>query len=64
MADAAEAELVASRLSAALAVPYELDGARIEVGASAGVAVAGPGDHAEQLVRLADAAMYRAKLAA
>ena len=63
VADAGEAYAAAERLSQMLAEPYEVLGERIRVGASAGVAVAEPSDDAESLLREADAAMYRAKLA-
>jgi diguanylate cyclase (GGDEF)-like protein/PAS domain S-box-containing protein len=62
VADAEEAEMVASRLSEALAVPYSVLGETVAIGASAGTAIAGPDDTAEELLREADAAMYRAKL--
>jgi diguanylate cyclase (GGDEF)-like protein/PAS domain S-box-containing protein len=61
--DAEEARMVAERLTAALAVPYEVLGEAIEISASAGIAVAAPDETAEELLREADAAMYRAKLA-
>jgi diguanylate cyclase (GGDEF)-like protein/PAS domain S-box-containing protein len=63
VADAEEAEAVASRLSESLAAPYTVFDQTITIGASAGVAVAGPDDDAEALLREADAAMYRVKLA-
>ena len=61
--DACEAHAAAERLGTALGKPYEVLGERIDVGASAGVAVADADDDAESLLRAADAAMYRAKLA-
>jgi diguanylate cyclase (GGDEF)-like protein len=58
-----EAETAATRLTDALREPYEVLGETVTVTASAGVAVADPGEDAESLLREADAAMYRAKLA-
>ena len=53
---------VARRLCASTAEPVILaNGALAEVGASVGVAVPGPDDDAETLLRAADEAMYRAK---
>ncbi|GAA0309012.1 hypothetical protein GCM10009528_27970 [Kineococcus aurantiacus] len=53
---------VAARLSASLAEPFVLSGVRVHVGASIGVASAGPGTaSAAELLRRADVAMYRAK---
>jgi diguanylate cyclase (GGDEF)-like protein len=61
--DVEEAVNVAERLSAALREPYVLDGHEIVLTVSAGIAVGGRGDDrtAEDLIRDADAAMYRAK---
>jgi diguanylate cyclase (GGDEF)-like protein/PAS domain S-box-containing protein len=61
-ADEAAAERVAGRILAVLEPPFEVDGRRIAVGASIGVAVAaaGEGDDADLLDR-ADVAMYAAK---
>ncbi|ROP45033.1 GGDEF domain-containing protein [Pseudokineococcus lusitanus] len=57
-----EAEELARRLHAALAVPHELGPGRVVVGASVGVSAApGQGAGGEALLRRADAAMYRAK---
>ena len=55
---------VARKLLAALRPPVSLEGVDIAVGPSIGAALAAPGDtdHAD-LLRRADAAMYRAKLA-
>jgi diguanylate cyclase (GGDEF)-like protein len=53
---------VADRILESLARPFDLDGRSRHVGASMGIAVAP--DHAEtsrELIRLADAAMYRVK---
>jgi diguanylate cyclase (GGDEF)-like protein/PAS domain S-box-containing protein len=54
-------ELLAERIAAALAPPVNLAGTDVTVSVSIGVAIAGPGDDAESLLRDADAAMYRAK---
>jgi diguanylate cyclase (GGDEF)-like protein len=61
--DVDEAVGVAGRLVAALREPYLVDGQEIVLTASAGIAVGGVGDDrsAEELIRDADAAMYRAK---
>lgn len=64
VADAAEAQAVADRLTAALAEPIVIDGRAHEVAASVGIAL---GDTAhtrpEDVLRDADAALYRAKAA-
>jgi diguanylate cyclase (GGDEF)-like protein/PAS domain S-box-containing protein len=52
---------LAQRLVAMFEEPFELDGDELFVGASAGVAVAGPGATPRSLLRDADAAMYQAK---
>ena len=52
----------AGRLLAALREPYDLDGNRITAGTSIGVALAPlDGDNADQLMKNADLALYRAK---
>jgi diguanylate cyclase (GGDEF)-like protein len=61
-ADEEEATRVAQRISAALRAPTAIEGQRVAVGASVGVALSGafcdsPGD----LLRKADLALYRAK---
>jgi diguanylate cyclase (GGDEF)-like protein len=60
--DPEDAELLAERILQALAQPYDLDGHRVVVGASLGIALA-PRDGAqgERLLRCADTALYRAK---
>ena len=57
----AEAELIAARIAAAIGGPLELDGRRVEVGASIGIATPRAGGGAHELLREADAAMYTAK---
>ena len=61
--DSDEAVGVAERLIAALREPYVVDGHEIVLTVSAGIAVGGCDDDrtAEDLIRDADAAMYRAK---
>jgi diguanylate cyclase (GGDEF)-like protein len=57
-----EARLAAARAHAAAVAPIEMDGLRLEVGASMGIALAP--DHADNaggLMRCADVAMYAAK---
>jgi diguanylate cyclase (GGDEF)-like protein len=58
----AQAEAVAQRFIDSLAAPFELDGVTAEVGTSVGI-VLHPryGADAEELIRLADQAMYRSK---
>jgi diguanylate cyclase (GGDEF)-like protein len=57
------AEAVAARVATAWSEPFALDGREIFSGASIGIALAAPGAETgpEQLLREADAAMYRAK---
>lgn len=53
---------IAQRIVSALAVPFELDGHRVFVGASIGITVFPfDDDDLDNLIRNADAAMYRAK---
>jgi diguanylate cyclase (GGDEF)-like protein/PAS domain S-box-containing protein len=57
-----EATLLAERVIAATAEPFEIDGHQAAVGASVGIAVSpGDGDASEKLLRNADLALYRAK---
>ncbi|MDQ1710409.1 MAG: hypothetical protein QOG49_1794 [Frankiaceae bacterium] len=51
----------AERLIAAFREPIEVDGRRLDVGASIGISVSSGGDTPEAILRDADAAMYRAK---
>ena len=56
------AELVASRVLAALIAPFDIEDYRLEVGASIGIAVLAEGNiDANEMVRRADVAMYVAK---
>jgi len=57
-----EATLLAERVIAAIAEPFEIDGHQAAVGASIGIAVSPrDGDASQQLLRNADLALYRAK---
>ena len=66
ISDAAKAQQVAERVIAALSDPVSLEGHEVRVGASIGVAVSrergGGRSSAEELLRDADMAMYRAKI--
>lgn len=56
------ADLAASRTLAAIMEPFEIDGFRLELGASVGIALyPAHGDNASDLMRCADIAMYVAK---
>jgi predicted signal transduction protein with EAL and GGDEF domain len=59
--DSQHAMRVADRLGSALRAPFVIDGHQRFVTASVGVVLSGQGDDAEELLRDADAAMYRAK---
>jgi len=63
LADEQSARRLAERVTACFAEPFRLDGTEVGVGTSVGVAVHGTGSDrtAEQLLREADAAMYRDK---
>jgi diguanylate cyclase (GGDEF)-like protein len=57
-----DAKLLAQRLSATLNEPFEIDGHRIDIGASVGIAIApNDGTNADQLLKKADMALYAAK---
>jgi EAL domain-containing protein (putative c-di-GMP-specific phosphodiesterase class I) len=61
-ADAVEALAVADRLAAALRAPVEVESRAMQVEASIGVALSGPGhEQPADLLRAADLALYRAK---
>lgn len=62
LAGRGEAMMIAGRILDALQVPLELSGERVRIRGSVGIAFAdAPDDTAEDLLRDADAAMYRAK---
>src|SRR5262249_47374969 len=62
LSGASEAEAVAARLSMALSQPHRIGGRDIQSAASIGVAHYHAGyDHPHEIVRDADAAMYRVK---
>ena len=61
-AEASQADALARRLVELLSAPYEIDGQRLLVGASAGIALApADGDNGDDLMRNSDLALYRAK---
>jgi diguanylate cyclase (GGDEF)-like protein len=59
--DPAYAEEAADRILASLAVPFRVGEHQLLAHASVGVALAGPGDSADEVLRNADIAMYAAK---
>ncbi|WP_212998897.1 putative bifunctional diguanylate cyclase/phosphodiesterase [Winogradskya consettensis] len=59
--DPAPAEAAAATILAALAVPFMVGEHQLLANASIGVALAGPGDSADEVLRNADIAMYAAK---
>ena len=59
--DLRAAEEVAERLVAEAEQPFEVQGTKVEVGLSVGIAEARPGDSPDGLVRRADTALYSAK---
>lgn len=61
LADPADAHGLATRVEDCFAEPFRLEGREVEVGTSVGVAMHAPGATAEDLLRAADAAMYRHK---
>ena len=64
VADVTEAAAIAERVRDTLCRPVTLSvgtGDAVQIGASIGIAVAGPGDDADSLIAHADAAMYVAK---
>jgi diguanylate cyclase (GGDEF)-like protein/PAS domain S-box-containing protein len=59
---AADAALLAERLIEAVAQPFDLDGHRVEIGTSVGIALCPQdGDNQQALMRCADTALYCAK---
>jgi diguanylate cyclase (GGDEF)-like protein/PAS domain S-box-containing protein len=57
-----EAGIFAERIVTLLSEPYDIDGHQVEIGASAGIALApADGETAEQLLGNADVALYQAK---
>ncbi len=57
-----EATAIAMRLGEALAAPFVVNGYELHMTASIGIALSGPGyDSGDEMLRDADAAMYRAK---
>ena len=58
-----ESAAMADRLMQVLSAPIDVDGELVELGASVGVAVAGPGSSAASLLREAAVAMSRARAA-
>ncbi len=61
-AQPSDAGALAERLVAALAEPFQIDGSRIASGVSIGVALADGQAAAEELLKNADIALYRAKM--
>jgi diguanylate cyclase (GGDEF)-like protein len=61
--DPATSEELAARVLTALAVPFRVGEHQLLAHASVGIALAGPGDSADEVLRNADIAMYAAKAA-
>ena len=60
--DADETETLAARIVETVGTPYEIDGQRIDIGTSIGMTLAPrDGTDADQLMKNADLALYRAK---
>lgn len=57
------ARTLAERIRQSTRQPFEVDGRKIYLNVSVGIALAGPDDTAESMLQGADAAMYRAKTA-
>ncbi len=57
----ADAAHLARRVVAEVSEPYDIDGHRLLIGASVGIAVGGRADDSETLLRNTDTALYRAK---
>jgi diguanylate cyclase (GGDEF)-like protein len=56
-----QAMIVTLRILAALEIPFTLGNTKVSIGASVGIAIAEPGESADELLRNADLAMYAAK---
>jgi diguanylate cyclase (GGDEF)-like protein len=61
LSEQGQVESVAGRLDEALGKPFDLPGVEAQVSASIGIAFAGSGNDAEQLLHSADLAMYQVK---
>jgi diguanylate cyclase (GGDEF)-like protein len=62
VADAAEAEHIASRVLRTVRLPFDLSSATVSITASVGISLTGPTEQSpQQLLDSADVAMYRAK---
>jgi diguanylate cyclase len=61
VADAAEMEAIASRIKSVLSAPFEVGANSFQLNASVGVALGDDPTQAEDLIRKADQAMFRAK---
>jgi diguanylate cyclase (GGDEF)-like protein len=59
--DEPSARLLATKISQAVSRPVEHDGRQVVPTLSIGISVADPGDDAEEVMRLADRALYREK---
>ncbi|MDQ1250472.1 MAG: domain S-box protein, partial [Actinomycetota bacterium] len=56
-----DAQAVASKIHDAIAVPFTVGGAQVRTTVSIGLALARPGERADEVLRRADGALYRAK---
>jgi diguanylate cyclase (GGDEF)-like protein/PAS domain S-box-containing protein len=64
VADAQASQLIGARIIEAMGMPFEIGGATLHIGASVGVALSPlDSDKADELMRFADTALYRAKAA-
>jgi diguanylate cyclase (GGDEF)-like protein len=61
LSEVAQVENLAGRLDAAITQPFDLSGIEVQVSASIGIAFAGCGNDAEQLLHNSDVAMYQVK---
>jgi GGDEF domain-containing protein len=55
------ARVLAERIRECTRLPFDVDGRQVYLNVSVGIALAGPDDTAESMLRGADTAMYRAK---